>query len=166
MPPCCFDQLVGYDPADEYTAAFLIAAIKGSYADHLDADGLKGARIGILREGFGSDEAPESAAVNAVVRSAVAAIEGCGATAVDIGLPGLMDHIIETSLYLTHSRHDINAFLAARPRIPYGSLEAIKRDGKYHPVLDLLEEVFKGPEKPRTIRTIIASSPRAINSSA
>jgi Asp-tRNA(Asn)/Glu-tRNA(Gln) amidotransferase A subunit family amidase len=59
-----------------------------------------------------------------------------------------MENILETSLYLTHSRHDINKFLAARPDLPVGSLEEIKAQNKYHPVLDLLEEIFKGPKDP------------------
>ena len=142
------DAMVGYDPLDEYTTAYTIAGHKGSYTDQLKADGLKGTRIGVLTDAFASGDDPEAAAVNAVIRKAIEEIKACGAEVVEVGLPGLMDHIIETSLYLTHSRHDINAFMAARPGLPTGSLEAIKAGGKYHPVLDLLEEVFKGPDKP------------------
>jgi amidase len=68
---------------------------------------------------------------------------------VDISLPEVMDHVIETSLYLTHSRHDINAFLEARPGLAYGSIDAIKAAGKYHPVLDLFEAIVdEGPLHP------------------
>jgi amidase len=59
-----------------------------------------------------------------------------------------MDHIIDTSLYLIHSRHDINGFLASRPNMPTGSLEEIQASGKFDPTLDLLLDIFNGPKKP------------------
>jgi Asp-tRNA(Asn)/Glu-tRNA(Gln) amidotransferase A subunit family amidase len=59
-----------------------------------------------------------------------------------------MDHVIETSLYITHSRHDINKFLAARPALPYHSLDAIVRDGKYEKRIDLIADIMTGPEHP------------------
>ena len=62
------NSLVGYDPTDEYTAAALIAGHKGLYVDALDADGLKGARLGIVRNAFGSSDKPESAAVTGLSR--------------------------------------------------------------------------------------------------
>jgi Asp-tRNA(Asn)/Glu-tRNA(Gln) amidotransferase A subunit family amidase len=142
------DALVGYDPADEYTTAYVIAGHKGSYAEATLPDGLRGVRIGVLKEAFGDDANPDSAPVNAVIRTALATMQKAGAELVDISLPNVMDHIIETSLYLTHSRHDINAFLAARPGLPYRTVEAIVAAGKYHPVLELLEAIAEGPATP------------------
>jgi amidase len=141
------DAMVGYDPRDEYTAASLIAGHKGSYAEHLRRAGLERARIGVLKEAFGAGADAE--AVNAVIRTAVEAIRLAGAAIIEISLPNLLDHILDTSLYLTHSRHDINAFLAARPSLPFRSLDDIHAAGKYHRVLDLLEEIVKGPVKPQ-----------------
>jgi Asp-tRNA(Asn)/Glu-tRNA(Gln) amidotransferase A subunit family amidase len=142
------DALVGYDPDDEYTTAYLIAGHKGSYTDHLDKKALQGARIGDVQNAFGSNDNPESAAVNKVIRAAIKEMQAAGATMVNVTIPDLMEHILETSLYLTHSRHDINKFLAARPDLPVRSLEDIKAQNKYHPVLDLLEEIFKAPKEP------------------
>jgi len=142
------DSLVGYDPTDEYTTAALIGAHKGSYADGLDADSLRGTRLDVVRNAFGTDDNPESAAVNAVMAKALKAAEAAGATLFDIEIPNLMDQIIETSLYLTHSRHDINKFLASRPNMPTGSLEAVQASGKFDPTLDLLIDILKGPEHP------------------
>ena len=73
------------------------------------------------RKPVGSDDDPDCAEVNKVVRAAIAAIEAAGAEIVEVSLPNLMDFVIETSLYITHSRHDINKFLAARPALPYSS---------------------------------------------
>ncbi len=142
------DAIVGYDPKDPYTAAFAIAGHKGSYTQNLDANGLKGARIGVLKEAFGSDGDPDCAEVNKVVRAAIKSIAAAGAEIVDVSLPNLMDFIIETSLYITHSRHDINAFLGRNPDFAYSSLDAIYKDGKYHKNLDLIKDIMTGPAKP------------------
>ena len=142
------DAIVGYDPLDPYTTAYVIAGHKGSYTDHLDPNGLKGARIGVLKEAFGSDSDPDSAEVNKVVRAAIQSITAAGAEIVDVSLPNMMDFIIETSLYITHSRHDINAFLAKNPAFAYSSLDAIYKDGKYHKNLDLIKDIMSGPAKP------------------
>jgi amidase len=142
------DAVVGYDPQDPYTTAYAIAGHKGSYTQHLDPNGLKGARIGVLKEAFGSDEDPDCAQVNAVIRAAIEAIKSAGAEIVDVSQPNLMDYIVETSLYITHSRHDINAFLGRNPDFAYSSLDAIYRDGKYHKNLDLIDAIMTGPAKP------------------
>ncbi len=143
------DALVGYDAKDKYTTAFTIAGHKGSYATGLERDGLKGTRIGILKEGFGSDSDPDCAQVNAVVRTAISAIKTAGAEIVEVSLPKLKEFIVETSLYITHSRHDINAFLAARPGLPYQSIDAIYEAGKFHRNHELIEAIVKeGPLRP------------------
>ena len=49
------DALVGYDERDPYTAAYAIAGHKGSYTQFLNKDGLKGIRLGVLKEAFGDD---------------------------------------------------------------------------------------------------------------
>jgi amidase len=142
------DAVVGYDSKDPYTTAFTIAGHRGSYTENLDGEGLKHARIGVLKEAFGSDSDPDCAEVNKVVRAAIGSIKAAGAEIVEVSLPTLMDFIIETSLYITHSRHDINKFLGARPQLAYASLDAIYKDGKYHKNLDLIDEVMTGPKEP------------------
>jgi Asp-tRNA(Asn)/Glu-tRNA(Gln) amidotransferase A subunit family amidase len=142
------DAVVGFDPRDPYTIANTIAAHKGSYAANLMPDALKGARLGVLREAFGPDDNEDCAQVNAVVRGAIDAMRAAGATIIEVSLPDLMPHIIETSLYITHSRHDINRFLAARPQLAYSSLDQIVADGKYDLRLDLVAEIMTGPLQP------------------
>jgi amidase len=142
------DSMVGYDPTDEYTVAAIVAGHKGSYVDALDTNSLDGAMLGVVRNVFGNNANPEAAAVNRVIEKALATVKSAGAKLVDIEIPNVMDHIVETSLYLTHSRHDINKFLASRPDLPTGSLEAVKASGKFDPTLDLLIDIFEGPKKP------------------
>jgi amidase len=55
---------------------------------------------------------------------------------------------LNNSLYITHSRHDINAFLGGIPDLAYSSLDAIYKDGKYHKNLDLIKDIMTGPAKP------------------
>lgn len=142
------DAMVGYDPADEYTTAAVIANHKGSYADAMDENSLNGARLGVIRNAYGPNENAESAEVNGIVDVALEKAKEAGATLIDIEIPDLMDHILETSLYGTHSRHDINKFLASREDMPTKSLEEVKKNGTYDPVLDLLIGIFEGPEHP------------------
>ncbi len=53
------DAMVGYDPEDPVTALGLGQA-PDSYARSLDTNGLKGARIGVLRESIGQQSEPAS----------------------------------------------------------------------------------------------------------
>ena len=142
------DYLAGYDRTDEYTTAALIAGHKGLYVDALDADGLKGARLGVVRNAFGSNDKPESAAVNRVIEKALRVAKAAGAKLIDIEIPNLMNHIGETAFYIIHSRYEVNKFLASRPNMPTSSLEKIHAAGTFDPTLDHLINVFDGPEKP------------------
>jgi Asp-tRNA(Asn)/Glu-tRNA(Gln) amidotransferase A subunit family amidase len=143
------DSIVGYDPKDKYTTAFTIAGHKGSYADGINVDGLKDARVGVLKEAFGSDDDADCAQVNTVVRAAIAAMKKARVVLIDISLANLKEFIEETSLYIIHSRHDINAFLASRPNLPYRSIDEIYKAGKYHKNHELIEAIVKdGPLKP------------------
>jgi amidase len=143
------DALVGYDSKDKLTVAFTIAGHKGSYATNLDARGLEHARIGVLKEAFGGDNDHDCAEVNAAVRAAIERIKTAGAEVIDVSLPDLRERIAETSLYIAHSRHDINAFLIARPELPYRSIDAIYADGKFHKNHELIEAIVKnGPLRP------------------
>ena len=88
------DVMVGYDPADPVTARG-VGQVPESYAAGLDADGLKGARIGILRQPMGFASEPESgdfARVDAVFSRAVEDLAACGADIVDpVSVPDLVE---------------------------------------------------------------------------
>ena len=130
------DVMVGYDPADPFTAAATLARDAGSYADGLSEGSLTGARIGVVREAFGPDDDPDSGQVNRVVERALEAMRGAGAEIVDpVSVPNLQHFIGVTSLYLSQSRYDIDSFLAERPGShTVGKLYDSKR---FHPRLDL-----------------------------
>jgi Asp-tRNA(Asn)/Glu-tRNA(Gln) amidotransferase A subunit family amidase len=79
------DVMVGYDPDDPVTARGA-GQLNGSFSDFLDANGLKGARIGILRESMGYDAEPGSEDFNKIVEvfdKAVGDLKAAGAEIVD-----------------------------------------------------------------------------------
>ena len=141
------EVMVGFDPKDSYTATALIAG-HVKYTGCLDAGALAGKTLGVVRQAFGSPSDPEAAAVNAVIEEALKALAAAGATLVDVEIPDL-DHYVEyTSLYVNHSRHDLDAFLATRPGIPWDKCKDIADAKKYHPLLELFEMIVEGPEDP------------------
>jgi amidase len=143
-----FDVLAGYDPSDPYTAAYAIARAPQSYRALLDAGALRGARLGLVTNALGSNGDPDAAAVNKVVAQAVEALGAAGASVVDVEIPDLMRHIEATSQYVARTKHDINAFLAARPRAGGRTLHDIVAAGEYHKDLDLIDAVMEGPDDP------------------
>src|SRR2546425_2980330 len=86
------DVMVGYDPEDPLTARG-VGHVPDTYTQFLDRDGLKGARIGILREPMGQGSEPQSedfAKITAVFNKTVAELKAAGATLVDpITIPKL-----------------------------------------------------------------------------
>ena len=88
------DVMVGYDSDDPVTARGL-GHIPESYTTFLDRNGLRGARLGVLREsiGFESDpNSPDFAKVTAAFERALGELRAAGATLVDpIVIPRLKE---------------------------------------------------------------------------
>lgn len=86
------DVMVGYDPEDPITAHG-VGHVPDTYTAFLDAQGLRGARIGILREPMGRATEPDSAdfaKVTETFNRAVTELAAAGATVVDpIVIPDL-----------------------------------------------------------------------------
>jgi Asp-tRNA(Asn)/Glu-tRNA(Gln) amidotransferase A subunit family amidase len=86
------DVMVGYDPDDPVTALG-VGKIPESYTASLDTNGLKGARIGILRTPMGYTTEPDSEdfkKVTAIFDKAVTELQAAGAVVVDpIEIPRL-----------------------------------------------------------------------------
>jgi Asp-tRNA(Asn)/Glu-tRNA(Gln) amidotransferase A subunit family amidase len=79
------DVMVGYDPDDPVTALG-VGHIPDTYTKSLDKNGLKGARIGILREPMGYTTEPDSEdfkTVTGVFDKAVGELKTAGAVIVD-----------------------------------------------------------------------------------
>jgi amidase len=124
--------VAGYDPDDPVTEA-----VKGkatpNYSASLVAGGLKGARIGVLRQAFESPTVdPE---VRAVFNRAIDDLRKAGATVLDTVMIAEMDSIRRSGRGGCNPfKYEFNAWLAQQgDRAPVKSLDSIVRSGRYHP---------------------------------
>ena len=124
------------------------AHIPKSYRDALDADGLKGARIGVLRALWGN--APEDEEVAGIVRKALDGFKAQGAEVVDIAVPGLDDLLRDSSVIGDEFKFDLAAYLAKQPNAPVKSLGEIIDRGLHHAELDATFRLRNAPEKRET----------------
>jgi len=139
------DVLVGYDPADPYTAAFVVGGEVTNYAEAVVGGSVDGARIGVLRQAFPQAGEVEGAEVSRVVDAALEVVRAEGAELVEISIPDLQELVAFTSVYYSRSLQDMNHFLQARPDLGIESIEKLHAGGDYHPKLDLLEGIATGP---------------------
>jgi Asp-tRNA(Asn)/Glu-tRNA(Gln) amidotransferase A subunit family amidase len=141
------DATVGPDPADTVTAD-AAAHVPPSYRDALKDDGLKGARIGVLRSLFGS--APEDEEVGGIVRKALDGMKAQGAEVIDISVPGLDDLLRDSSVINDEFKFDLADYLARKPNAPVKSLGEIIDRGLQHEALDQTFRLRNAPEKRET----------------
>jgi amidase len=141
------DATVGPDPNDKITAEGA-SHIPKSYRDALSADGLKGARIGVLRALWGT--APEDEEVAGIVRKALDGFKAQGAEVVDVSVPGLDDLLRESSVIGDEFKFDLAAYLAKVPNAPVKSLGEILDRGLNHAELDATFRLRNQPEKRET----------------
>jgi Asp-tRNA(Asn)/Glu-tRNA(Gln) amidotransferase A subunit family amidase len=142
-----FQVVVGEDPADPVTAAAR-EHLPQDYGKALVRDGLRGARIGVLRQAYERETTdPE------VVRVFLAAVEDlkrAGATIVDpAAAEGLADIRRPRDLGPCMGfKYDINRYLASHgDGVPVKSLADIVKSGRFHPsVQRRLEQAEAGPE--------------------
>jgi Asp-tRNA(Asn)/Glu-tRNA(Gln) amidotransferase A subunit family amidase len=92
------DIMVGYDPADPITA-FGKDRVPRSYTQLLSTDALKGARIGVMTNLFGTAERHTD--VNKVIEGVIARMQELGATTVRFNLPeyDMLASIVSTSQF-------------------------------------------------------------------
>jgi amidase len=140
-----FDVIAGTDPDDPATAAAL-GRRPASYLNALDKDGLKGARIGVLRQFVADPDAdPE---VIKLFEQALIDMKHQGADIVEgVNIPEI-DQIPLSRLGCDRFREDINAYLATLwPLAPMKSLDEIIASQKFHPSIfkNLLDSQAEPP---------------------
>ncbi len=141
------DATVGPDATDAVTAGGA-AHIPKSYRDGLDANGLKGARIGVLRALWGS--APEDGEVTGIVQKALDGFKAQGAEVIDIVVPGVEDLLRDSSVIGDEFKFDLAAYLARQPNPPVKSLGELIERGLHHAELDATFRLRNAPEKRET----------------
>ncbi|GIO69633.1 amidase family protein [Paenibacillus cookii] len=122
----------GYDPNDIATAKS-VGFVPKDYTDYLDRDGLKGARIGIVREVFGTDEQ-----VNAVASRAIDEMKAAGAVLVDnVKIPNFDVINKYGSLSAWEFKFQFNDYLKSLgDASPYKSLDELIASGRYDPSIE------------------------------
>jgi amidase len=95
------DVMVGYDPEDPITARG-VGQIPDTFTKFLHKDGLKGARLGILRESIGLNAEPDSEdfkKINEVFDRAVGELKSAGAEIIDpIAIPKIKELLAKRSV--------------------------------------------------------------------
>jgi len=142
-----FQVVVGSDPADPATAD-AAKHLPQNYAASLVRDGLKGARIGVLRFAYERDSTdPE---IVQVFMRAVDQLRAAGATIID---PGSVEGLGEIRRQQGAGscmgfKYDINRYLASHgDRVAVKSLTEIVKSGRFHPsVRQRLEQAEAGAE--------------------
>ncbi|MDH3457115.1 MAG: amidase family protein [Gemmatimonadota bacterium] len=141
-----FDVIAGVDPADPVTEASLEQQVE-SYAAFLDASGLDGARIGVMRQWSNRPDA--DAEVLERFESALDDMRRQGAVIVDpVTIPEI-DELKESGLWCRRFQYDINAYLASLgPNAPVTTLDEIIDSRQTHPSIRPRLEFFQRVEEP------------------
>jgi amidase len=122
------EELVGADPRDEMTkpGPYSVQPPRRQFSsafNFFDKDGLRGARIGVVRKSFGFNDA-----VDKIMEESIDTIKRLGATVVDpanIPTAGKFDES-ELEVLLYEFKADLNKYLAALgPEAPVHSLKEI-----------------------------------------
>src|SRR5436190_4024072 len=131
------DVIAGYDPADPVTAA-AVGRTPTSYTDALVRDGLRGARIGVIREPMHATADPKSEdyrKVRAVFDRAVEELQRLGAQLVDpITIPNVIDRLntaFDGNVFETEAA--MNKYLAEHRNAPFRTLREILLSGRMVP---------------------------------
>jgi amidase len=125
------DVMAGYDPDDPVTALG-VGKIPATYTASLDRNGLKGARIGVLRTLFGI--AADHQEVNRVMANALDALKKQGAILVDLDDAALDTGKLNSDLDVQKYEYkfDLNNYLSVQSDPPVHSLAQLIASGKYH----------------------------------
>ena len=129
-----FDVIAGYDPADPVTAASQ-GKRADSYLRFLDRDGVRGTRIGVVRQLF----TPQNTDPDVMKRmeQTLADLRRLGAAIVDPVTIAEIDSIPPPMLFCFRFKFDINEYLPRlAPDAQVKTLEDIIKSGKFHPSIE------------------------------
>ncbi|MGQ0642775.1 MAG: amidase family protein [Gemmatimonadaceae bacterium] len=140
-----FQLIVGEDPDDSVTARSRGRPVP-NYSQSLDSAGLRGARIGLLRQAY--ESSTTDAEVVHVFKRAVDDLRKAGATIIDSAVVPELDSLrrMQTGACNTF-KHDLNSFLGARAaRVPVKSVEEVLRSRRFHPSIEKRLETAQAVE--------------------
>jgi Asp-tRNA(Asn)/Glu-tRNA(Gln) amidotransferase A subunit family amidase len=118
------DVMVGYDPEDPVTARG-VGNVPASFTQFLDHNGLKGVRIGILRESMGYDAEPGSPDFNKVTEvfdKAIADLKTAGAEIIDpVAIPNLKVLLAKRAGSFADDEEAFKNYFGRSKKLPYPS---------------------------------------------
>lgn len=137
-----FDVVSGYDPADPFTQLGR-GKREADYTSFLNADGLQGARIGVLRALVDTQDV--DAEVTAVFNQAVKDLQAAGAIIVD---PFTVDNFsahLDADVFCVRFRYDMQQYLASLgDGAPIKDVMEVYETEKYSPYIKEGLEFFGG----------------------
>jgi amidase len=157
------DVIAGYDSNDPVTA-YAVGQIPTSYTSSLALDGLRGARIGVIRQPMDAKAdvtSDDYRKVRAVIDRAIGDLKALGAEVVDpVTIPGVVDRVTRVydgNVFETESA--INDFLAQHANAPVKTLRDILLSGKVVPsrVRALMSSVGKSTEDAGYRQVVLAA---------
>jgi amidase len=124
--------IAGPDPADPVTALGR-EHLSPNYAASLRADGLKGARLGVLHQAYDTSTLDQD--VDAVFKGALGELRNLGAEVIDpVEVAGLDAMRRAQGGGCNQFKYDLNRYLAALgDRAPMHSLDEIVKSRRFHP---------------------------------
>ena len=153
------DSMVGYDPEDPVTALG-VGHIPETYTKFLDKDGLRGARIGVLRQAMGDGTEPDSddfRNVTAMFNKAIAELKRAGATPVEIVIPNLNSALAKRA---ANPEDDSPAvYFARNPNSPYRTAKDMESNPEYGAVFGRKRAAARAAAAPRS--TVPAGTPQS-----
>ncbi|OGA13961.1 MAG: hypothetical protein A3H32_15600 [Betaproteobacteria bacterium RIFCSPLOWO2_02_FULL_63_19] len=124
------DAMIGYDPEDPLTAAG-VGHQAESYARFLDRDGLKGARIGILREPMGLFSEPDSDDFREITRvfdGSVEELRAAGAVMIDpVVIPRLKELLATRAGSFVDADEQFQVYMARNASPPFKTRDEAAR---------------------------------------
>jgi amidase len=140
------DVMVGYDPEDPITARG-VGHIPDTFTKFLNKDGLKGARLGILRESIGLNAEPDSEdfkKVSEVFDRAVGELKAAGAEIVDpIVIPKIKELLVKRSGGPGETDQSFNNYYGRSGHPPFKSREEVIASPDFAKVVKRSQERFK-----------------------
>jgi amidase len=132
------DVMVGYDPEDPLTARG-VGHIPGSFTQFLNKEGLKGARLGVLREAIGLHSEPDSEdfkKVDEVFDKAVAELSAAGAEIVDpIVIPKIKELLAKRSGAPGETDQSFRNYFGRSANPPFKSREEVMASPEFAKVV-------------------------------
>ena len=140
------DVMVGYDPEDPITARG-VGHIPDTFTNFLNKDGLKGARLGILRESIGLNAEPDSEdfrKISEVFDRAVGELKAAGAEIVDpIVIPKIKELLAKRSGGPGETEQSFKNYYGRSAKSPFKSPQEVIDSPDFAKVVKRSQDRFK-----------------------